>query len=77
MRSWFYGNVHELVHWANAKRNRLQVTSVFLVFDLNVSQVTIAFLVLYGLIVAQVASAIFFLWCDCCASHKRVLGFMV
>ena len=46
-------------------------------FDLNVSQVTIAFLALYDLIVAQVASAIFFLWCDCSASHNRVFKFMV
>ena len=54
---------------------KLPVCSWF--FDLNVSQVTIAFLVLYDLIVAQVASAIFFLWCDCSASHNRVLSFMV
>ena len=31
----------------------------------------------YGLIVAQVTSAFLFLWFDCGASDKRVLGFMV
>ena len=67
--NWFIGQM------PNETGYKLPVCSWF--FDLNVSQVTIAFLVLYGLIVAQVASAIFFLWCDCCASHKRVLSFMV
>ena len=67
--NWFIGQM------PNETGYKLPVCSWF--FDLNVSQVTIAFLVLYGLIVAQVASAIFFLWCDCCASHDRVLSFMV
>ena len=67
--NWFIGQM------PNETGYKLPVCSWF--FDLNVSQVTIAFLVLYGLIVAQVASAIFFLWCDCCASHNRVLSFMV
>ena len=31
----------------------------------------------YGLIVAEVTSALLVLWFDCGASHKRVLGFMV
>lgn len=33
-------------------------------------------LLLYGLIFAQVTSALLVLWFDCRVSHKRVLGFM-
>lgn len=50
--SWFIGQM------PNETDYKLPVCSWF--FDLNVSQVTIALLVLHGLIVAQIASAIFF-----------------
>ena len=50
--NWFIGQM------PNETGYKLPVCSWF--FDLNVSQVTIALLVLHGLIVAQIASAIFF-----------------
>jgi len=45
-------------------------------YGLIVPEVTSEFLVLW-MIVAHLTSAFLFLWFDCCASHKGVLGFMV